>query len=373
MRFGPRNTKDAIGTILAHSTTVANRTFTKGQILGKEEIDELVAGGVDTLTVATLDDGDVLENEAASVLASVLVTSGVRISRARTGRVNFHATDNGIFWSDRGAVDLFNSIDTGITLATLAEGRSVQSGEMVATVKIIPLAVSGQAINAVLSLLVGRAILTTTPYMRHDVVLISTLLPALKQSVIEKTMQSLARRLVRSQSVLNGDLLSEHRPDALAEKIRAALRIVSSRPRLIAVFGASAVIDERDVIPEAIRLAGGRVVRVGMPVDPGNLLVLGEVEGVPVVGAPGCARSPKENGFDWVINRLLTGERPDAIHMAGMGVGGLLKEIPTRPSPRNVTKQVLSPVSRCSPSLDVDTQVSLAAAWGRPTGRPRNE
>ncbi|MFS2150721.1 NTP transferase domain-containing protein [Rhizobium sp. Rhizsp42] len=103
---------------------------------------------------------------------------------------------------------------------------------------------------------------------------------------------------------------------------------------MIVAFGASAVTDERDVIPEAIRLAGGRVIRVGMPVDPGNLLVLGEVEGVPIIGAPGCARSPTENGFDWVLNRVLTGERPDSIHIAGMGVGGLLKEIPTRPSPR---------------------------------------
>jgi molybdenum cofactor cytidylyltransferase len=100
------------------------------------------------------------------------------------------------------------------------------------------------------------------------------------------------------------------------------------------VFGASAVVDEGDVIPAGIRQAGGEVIRFGMPVDPGNLLVLGRLGGTPVIGAPGCARSPKENGFDWILSRLLAGldVPPDAI--AGLGVGGLLTEISSRPQPR---------------------------------------
>jgi len=69
-------------------------------------------------------------------------------------------------------------------------------------------------------------------------------------------------------------------------------------------------------------------------VDPGNLLLVGEVSGRPVLGAPGCARSPKENGFDWVLMRLLAGLPVRRADIAGMGVGGLLMEIVTRPQPR---------------------------------------
>jgi molybdenum cofactor cytidylyltransferase len=105
-------------------------------------------------------------------------------------------------------------------------------------------------------------------------------------------------------------------------------------PSLVIVFGASAVADAEDVIPAAIRLAGGAVDQVGLPVDPGNLLVLGHVGRIPIIGAPGCARSPKENGFDWVLNRILAGHPPDRAEMTSWGVGGLLMEIPSRPLPR---------------------------------------
>jgi molybdenum cofactor cytidylyltransferase len=72
-----------------------------------------------------------------------------------------------------------------------------------------------------------------------------------------------------------------------------------------------------------------------MPVDPGNLMLIGEVRGQPVLGAPGCARSPKENGFDWVLMRLLAGLPVSRSDVTGMGVGGLLMEIVTRPQPRD--------------------------------------
>jgi molybdenum cofactor cytidylyltransferase len=71
-----------------------------------------------------------------------------------------------------------------------------------------------------------------------------------------------------------------------------------------------------------------------MPVDPGNLMLIGRARGQAVLGAPGCARSPKENGFDWVLMRLLTGLPVSRADITGMGVGGLLMEIVTRPQPR---------------------------------------
>jgi molybdenum cofactor cytidylyltransferase len=52
------------------------------------------------------------------------------------------------------------------------------------------------------------------------------------------------------------------------------------------------------------------------------------------LGAPGCARSPKENGFDWILMRLLAGLPVTRADITGMGVGGLLMEIVTRPQPR---------------------------------------
>ena len=104
---------------------------------------------------------------------------------------------------------------------------------------------------------------------------------------------------------------------------------------LVIVFGASAIADRRDVIPAALEKVGGRIEHFGMPVDPGNLLMIGSARGCAVLGAPGCARSPKENGFDWVLMRLLAKLPVPREAITGMGVGGLLMEIVTRPQPRS--------------------------------------
>jgi len=76
------------------------------------------------------------------------------------------------------------------------------------------------------------------------------------------------------------------------------------------------------VIPAAITEIGGRIEHFGMPVDPGNLLLIGSANGVPVLGAPGCARSPgRKTVFDWVLMRLLAGLKVTRAELTGMGVG----------------------------------------------------
>jgi len=122
-----------------------------------------------------------------------------------------------------------------------------------------------------------------------------------------------------------------HEEAALAAAIGEVLALGAE---LVIVFGASAIADRRDVIPAAISDIGGAIEHFGMPVDPGNLLLVGNAKGVPVLGAPGCARSPVENGFDWVLMRLLAGLKVSRADLMGMGVGGLLMEIVTRPQPR---------------------------------------
>ncbi len=77
----------------------------------------------------------------------------------------------------------------------------------------------------------------------------------------------------------------------------------------IIVFAASAIVDRDDVIPAGLVAAGGTIVRLGMPVDPGNLMLLGHLGDTDVIGAPSCAASPKINGFDWILERRLAGAR----------------------------------------------------------------
>ncbi|WP_250157197.1 NTP transferase domain-containing protein [Tianweitania aestuarii] len=227
-----------------------------------------------------------------------------------------------------------NSVDPAVTVATLAPFATVRQGQMIATVKIIPFAVPLADVQAVRAELSETSPLEVAAFRSARVALIQTERAGLKASVLDKTAGVTQARLDRSGSRIIREERIAHNAGALAQTLRA----VAEECELILVFGASAVSDAHDVIPAGIRTARGVVKRVGMPVDPGNLLVLGELEGKPVIGAPGCSRSPKENGFDWVLDRILAGlEITDRV-FSGMGVGGLLGEIATRPAPRERTQ-----------------------------------
>ncbi len=112
-----------------------------------------------------------------------------------------------------------------------------------------------------------------------------------------------------------------------------------------------------------------------MPVDPGNLLLIGELRGVPVLGAPGCARSPRENGFDWVLERLCADVPVTRADIQAMGPGGLLMEIVTRPQPRAPSDRPTTPeiavlVLAAGRSTRNGRQQASRAAGGQARGAP---
>jgi molybdenum cofactor cytidylyltransferase len=336
MKFGEFAVAAAEGAVLAHSVKLPDGSLPKGHLLRSEDIARLQNAEVSRVIGARIDAGDFAENDAARRLAKAVAPDHLRFSEPATGRVNVYSTVEGLFIADKDAVDRLNRVDPAITLACLADHVPVRSGDMVATFKIIPLAVPGDKVEMACEVLSAATVFEVKPFAAHAVSLIATELPSLKPAVMDKTARVLERRLAPSGSRLVREKRVVHDADAVAGAIREALMATDREPRLVVVFGASAVIDAADVIPEAIRRADGEVIQVGMPVDPGNLLVLGRIGGIPVIGAPGCARSPKENGFDWVLDRILAGERPSALDISSMGVGGLLMEIQSRPRPRDI-------------------------------------
>jgi molybdenum cofactor cytidylyltransferase len=315
------------GAALAHGVRVADGRIAKGTVLGAGEIAALAAAGITQPIVAMLEPGDIGEDEAASQLAAHLLAPGLRIDRPATGRVNLFAMSPGVLRVNIRAVHALNAVDPSVTLATLPDFATAHPGAMVATVKIIPFAVPGAVLAEALGKL-RRGLISLHPFKPFQVDLIQTELPVLKASVLDKTVAVTRQRIASLGGGLTDLGRTAHRAEALAERLSTA------RGDIVIVFGASAMTDAHDVIPAAIRACGGVVERVGMPVDPGNLLVLGRIGRRAVIGAPGCARSAKENGFDWVLARLFAGLKVSARDIARMGAGGLLMEIPTRPRPR---------------------------------------
>jgi molybdenum cofactor cytidylyltransferase len=330
MKFGLVPVEEAEGALLAHALLVGDRKYPKAHRITPSDIEVLRAAGLREIIAAVLEPGDLDEDTAAARIAAAIRSRNVEVKPPSTGRVNLHAAAAGVFTVDAKLIDAVNAIDPAITIATLADKATVERGQMVATVKIIPFAVAGHLVDAAGVALSSSLLLEIHPFAAQRVGIVHTMLPSLKESVIAKTMRITEARLERSGSFVSGERRTAHD----AGEVAAALGELLPDSDLAIVFGASALCDFDDVIPAAIRAAGGEVVRAGMPVDPGNLLVLGQVDGKMVLGAPGCARSPKENGFDWVLDRLLAGLDVSSHEIAKMGVGGLLMEIASRPQPR---------------------------------------
>jgi molybdenum cofactor cytidylyltransferase len=331
VKFGSVPVDEALGGIAAHSVKAGATFIRKGTRLGADEIARLKAAGVREIVAARLDPGDVHEDEAAQRLAAAIAGPLATPERPFTGRSNLHAEKAGVLVVDRATIDALNRIDPALTVATLPEYAVVEPGQMVATVKIIPFAAPASALAKAEKLARAMPPVRVAAFSPKSVGVVSTMLPSLKPSVMEKTRALLEKRLAPAGAEVSEERRVQHDTEAVADALKA---LKEAGNDLLVVFGASAVVDARDVIPAGIVAAGGAVRQLGMPVDPGNLLVLGDLDGTPVIGAPGCARSPKENGFDWVLDRYLAGLDVSWEDITGMGVGGLLMEIESRPQPR---------------------------------------
>ena len=332
MRFGEISVGEAAGAILAHSLTLpGSRPFKKGRLLSADDIAAIAEAGIRTIVAARLDPDDLREDEAASRVAAALAGGNVEPAAAFTGRVNLFATAPGLLVFDRDKLDRLNLVDEALTLATLPPYAVVEPRRMIATVKVIPFAAPRAVVDTCAALAAeGGPLLRVAPFVPTDAELIQTRLPGLKESILDKTRDVTERRL----AALGSHLVQESRCRHATSDLAPRLREVADRVGLVLVAGASAIVDRRDVIPAAIVAAGGRVEHFGMPVDPGNLMLVGAIGGTPVLGLPGCARSPKENGFDWVLQRLLARLPVGPEQIMRMGAGGLLAEIPSRPAPR---------------------------------------
>jgi molybdenum cofactor cytidylyltransferase len=331
MKFGAVAPQDALGAIAVHTIRQDGLVLKKGTPIGAVEVAALAAAGIKEIVVARLEPGDISEDVAAAEIAKAVAGEGVHVERAFTGRANLFAQAAGVLVVDKDGVDRLNRVDEAITFATVPAYKPVVAGEMIATVKIIPFAVARQARDAALAGVTDK-LLRVAPYRLRKVGVVSTVLPGLAGKVIDKTLKITAERLAPAGATIIAERRVPHDREAVA---RAIDEVLKAGAELAIVFGASAIADRRDVIPAALETIGGRIEHFGMPVDPGNLLMIGAAaSGRPVLGAPGCARSPKENGFDWVLMRLLAALPVPREAITGLGVGGLLMEIVTRPQPR---------------------------------------
>ena len=170
--------------------------------------------------------------------------------------------------------------------ATLPSFVPVRAREMVATIKVIPFAVPGAVLEVATALArQEQPLLALHPFQPLKVGLVLTELPGLKEKVLEGTVEATRERV----EGLCGTMLPPERcrhetPGHIRRAHRGsggrARRCCWSRARRRWWTGAMSG-------PAGIVRAGGVIDHFGMPVDPGNLICLGHIDGIPSLVLPG--------------------------------------------------------------------------------------
>ncbi len=358
MLFARIPTHEACGAILAHSIKLADRRLKKGLLLDTEALSALQDAGVVEITVACLEPTDISEDEAAGRLASAIAGPNVRVAKAFTGRCNLYAETDGLMVLQVEALEAINRVHESITVATLATPTRVQAGQMLATIKIIPYASPADALAACLKLAQrSNSAMTVHTFKGQRVAMIQSRVRNGREALLDKMRVAIEDRLRGLGSQLQVEQRCWHDTQAIATLIKDLL---ATDIDMLLIAGASAIVDRGDVIPAAIEAAGGELLHFGMPVDPGNLLLLAKHGNTPIIGLPSCARSPSYNGLDQVLERLAANLEVNAQELMGLGVGGLLKEIRERPQAREAV-----PAPEARPHISA---VLLAAGMSRRMG-----
>lgn len=323
----------AEGALLVHSLRTKSGTLRKGRTLTKEDIALLQAAGYQESALARLDPGDVSEDAAAQRMAeAVVIDDTVSLGAAGTGRVNIYAAVRGLFILPVDHLDTINQIDEAITLSTIQPYTPSEPGQLIATVKIIPFAVEERALTECeAAAREAGGLFRVAAFRPKKIGLLQTTLAGFREDLIAKGEQVTSARLTSMGLSLSESLVCAHEQSAIETNLQSLL---AKECDIALVLGASAISDRRDVVPAAIIAAGGQIEQLGMPVDPGNLTFLAGIDSMSIVGLPGSARSPRTHGSDWIIQRLVAELTVTKRDIRAMGVGGLLKEIPSRPMPR---------------------------------------
>ncbi len=366
MKFGDTPIGESEGAILAHSVRLGKKVFKKGRVLSTDDVAVLREAGIESVVAARLDAGDVGEDEAAARIAEAARSENVSASAAFTGRCNLFAETRGVLVVDRARLDAMNLVDEAITIATVPPYALVSPRDMLATIKVIPFAVAGDVVARCAGIAAeGGPLLRVARLRPLAAGLVLTSAPGMKESILVRTAEVTRGRI----EALGGTLAPHHviRCGHNEGEVAAALeRLADAGCDLVMACGASAIVDRRDVIPASITRIGGEIDHFGMPVDPGNLMLMAHRGEIALLGLPGCARSPSFNGFDWILQRLFARLPLGAGEVMRMGAGGLLKEIAARPLPRVAAVSETESVAPRAPRI---AAVILAAGQSRRMGR----
>ena len=322
MRAQTVDVKEATGRVLCCTVFRAGgkKLLAKGHVISEEDARMLETEGMSEVWVTELEEGEVGEDDAVMQVASEIGCGALEIRLAAGGRANLFTTEPCCLLVDDELLKQINCT-ASVVIATMLNFSYAKAGQRIATVKSTPFAVATSQLEAVISIVKERGpILQARPVRSPSVAILYTdpLSGERARQLFENIMR---QRLERLGATANFVLASVETEEAAAKALQHLLR---AKPTVVLIASTTAPAGPADVVGSAMLRAGCHFERFLAPVEPGNLLLLGYRDEVPVLSAPGCFRSAKPNVVDWVLPPMLARYRISGWEIACLGHGGLL-------------------------------------------------
>ncbi|HXJ44425.1 MAG TPA: hypothetical protein VNH18_34380 [Bryobacteraceae bacterium] len=296
------------------------KLLAKGHILRDEDIRVLQLEGMDRIWVTELDDDEVSEDAAVCGIAGEMACGCYEVQLASGGRANLVATENCCVLVDEDLLRQMNCT-SGLVIATTLNFSYASAGQRIATVKSAPFAVAKLDFEGSLNVLRERGPILQARPTRGGTVGVLYCDPqngdrarTLFESVVRQKLEHFGTRAHAALSVLEQD-------DHVGRGIQQLLRV---NPAAVLIASTTAPAGPCDVVGRAMESIGCHIERFLAPVEPGNLLLMGYRNNIPVLSAPGCFRALRPNVIDLLLPPLLARYRVSTWEVACLGHGGLL-------------------------------------------------
>jgi len=330
MFFGKVKTELSLGGILSSSIEIYKNKnkikISKGTIINKNLLDLLLLNNVEHIKCAKLEDDEIDENSSVHKISKKIIASknsNIIIQDPKNGRCNLVSSVDGILTFQPNQLFSINSVTNDIGIASLKAFSKVKKNQIVASIKAIPFGIKKNNLQNIIN--VCQECFKILPFQKKNIHLIQTTNQNTRAKILEKTLEVTKDRLLSCGNNKIVEKKCSHESKSICEHLKKS---VNEDADIILIFGTSAISDINDIIPQSILEINGRILRLGMPVEPGNLILLAEIKiskkHISIIGMPGCARSKKENGVDWILWRKLCDLKISSDEINHMGNGGLL-------------------------------------------------
>ncbi len=322
MRAQTVGVRDSIGRILCCTIfrSGGRKLLAKGHVISEDDIRLLETEGMAEIWVTELEEGEVGEDDAVMAVAQAIGCGSVEIRLAAGGRANLFAVDDCCVLIDDELLKQINNA-ASIVIATILNFSFAKAGTRIATVKSAPFAVARAQLEAVVNMLKERGpILQARPIRAPQVGVLYT--DPIQGERARQLFESIMRQRLERFNITPTFVMNAVEEEGAV--VRALQHMLRSRPTAILVASTTAPAGPEDVIGRAMDRVESHIEKFLAPVEPGNLLLLGYKDEVPIVSAPGCYRSAKPNVVDLVLPPMLARYRLSGWELAALGHGGLL-------------------------------------------------